>query len=48
VLENTQQPEILAFQITTTGRAAFSQAFDGYQPAQRLAVDLHNAYRFCW
>lgn len=48
VLENTQRPEVLALQITTTGKATFSQAFDGYQPKQRLVVDLQNAYRFCW
>lgn len=48
VLENTRQPEITALQITTTGRASFSQSFDSYQPAQRLVVDLQNAYRFCW
>jgi len=48
VLESTQRLEILAIQITTTGKASFSQAFDSYQPAQRIVVDLTNAYRFCW
>lgn len=48
VLESTQQPETLAVQITTTGRASFSASFDSYSPSQRLTVDLQNAYRFCW
>ena len=48
VLENRHEPEIFAMQITTTGKASFSQAFGSYQPAQRLVVDLQNAYRFCW
>lgn len=48
VLESTQQPDTLAVQITTTGKASFSQSFDSYSPSQRLVVDLQNAYRFCW
>lgn len=48
VLESVQQPETLAMQITTTGKASFSATFDSYNPAQRLVVDLQNAYRFCW
>jgi hypothetical protein len=38
----------VAVQITTTGRASLSAGFDSYNPAQRLVVDLQNAYRFCW
>jgi hypothetical protein len=48
VLESTQRPETLAVQITTTGKASFSATFGSYNPAQRLIVDLQNAYRFCW
>jgi hypothetical protein len=48
VLESTQQPETLALQITTTGKASFSATFASYNPAQQLVIDLQNAYRFCW
>jgi predicted AAA+ superfamily ATPase len=48
VLENTLRPELLALQITTTGKASFPQTFASYQPSEKLVVDLQNAYRFCW
>jgi hypothetical protein len=35
-------------QITTTGKASLSTIFASYNPAQRLVVNLENAYRFCW
>lgn len=48
VLENVHNPEILAFQISTTGKASFSRAFDCYHPAEKIVVDQGNGYRFCW
>jgi hypothetical protein len=48
LLENVQSQEIRAFQITLSGKAAFSRAFDAYRPGQKFEVTPENAYRFCW
>ncbi len=48
VLESNQRRALWAFQITTGSKAAFSKAFDAYQPEQRWVITPQNAYRFCW
>jgi len=48
VLESNQNQELQAFQITWAGKAAFSRAFNAYEPAKTYVVNLDNAYRFCW
>ncbi len=48
VLESSQNQELQAFQITWAEKAAFSHAFDAYQPVKRFVVTPDNVYRFCW
>ncbi len=48
VLEHVRRAALWALQITTTGRATFSRAFDDYHPDQKIVIQLDNAYRFCW
>jgi uncharacterized protein len=48
ILEGVQDQELWAFQITTTGKANFSRAFDAYNPTSKIVISLENAYRFCW
>ena len=48
VLESSQKPELLAFQITWAEKATFSRAFDPYKPTKTFIVTPENVYRFCW
>jgi len=48
VLENNQSQDLWVFQISASGDAKFSRAFEAYQPVKKFVVTLENAYRFCW
>jgi hypothetical protein len=48
VLESAQSQELWAFQVTFSGKANFSRAFDAYQPQKYFVITTENAYRFCW
>jgi predicted AAA+ superfamily ATPase len=48
VLQHVQKQELWAIQITASGKAHFSRAFDVYHPNQTFVVNLNNAYCFCW
>ena len=48
VLQHTREKELWAIQVTASGKARFSRAFEQYHPTRMITVDLKNAYRFCW